>query len=130
MKGMDSPMGLAFDSTGNLYVANQGSNTITRYDTSGNRIGTDFVPSNPGLSFVTGLAFDSVGNLYVTSSGNSTIHKYDSAGVFQFSWSTSASPGFLAFPTVVPEPSTYVLGAFAAALMAVIARRRQAAAKS
>ena len=126
---MDFPTGLAFDTSGRLYVSNQTGNTITRYDSSGNRIGTDFVPTGQGLNGPAGLAFDTAGNLYAANYGNNTISKYNSDGVLQFSWSTTARPRFLAFPTVVPEPSTYVLGAIATGLMAVIARRRKAAVK-
>ena len=125
-QGLNNPVGLAFDTAGNLYAANFNGNTITRYDSSGTRIGTDFVPTGQGLSSPGGLAIDSSGNLYAANIGNATISKYNSAGVLQFSWSTTASPNFLAFPTVVPEPSTYVLGAIATGLMAVIARRRKA----
>ncbi|MBI1321601.1 PEP-CTERM sorting domain-containing protein [bacterium] len=123
-EGLNGPYGIAFDTSGNLYAANHLGNTITRYDSSGNRIGTDFVPTGQGLVNPVGLAFDKSGNLYAANLNNNTISKYNSAGVFQFSWSTPVSPRFLAF---VPEPSTYVLGGLATALMAVIARRRRQA---
>ncbi len=121
-QGLSSPEALAFDSSGNLYAANPGNNTITKYDSAGNGIGTYFVNSGQGLNFPNSLAFDKTGNLYVTNIFSDTISKYNSAGVFQFSWSTTASPRFLAF---VPEPSTYVLATLATGLMAVIARRRK-----
>jgi len=44
-QGLSNPVGLAFDTAGNLYAANANSNTITRYNSSGTRIGTDFVPT-------------------------------------------------------------------------------------
>ncbi len=129
-QGLAFPIGLAFDTAGNLYAANSAGSTITRYNSLGQRLGEYFVAPNQGLSFPGGLAFDKVGNLYAANIGNNTISKYDSAGVLQFSWSTGAAiPSQLAFPTVVPEPSTYVLGTLATGLMAVIARRRQAAAR-
>jgi sugar lactone lactonase YvrE len=126
-KGLNTPYGLAFDTAGNLYASNQNANTITKYDSSGARVGTDFVGFGQGLSGPLGLAFDTAGNLYAANVNAKTISKYDSAGVRQLTWSTGNTvPFFLAF---VPEPSTYVLGAIATGLMAVIARRRKAAAR-
>jgi sugar lactone lactonase YvrE len=124
-QGLSGPLGLAFDTAGNLYASNNVGNSITRYDSSGNRIGTYFVSSNQGLRNPNGLAFDTTGSLYVSNPGNNTISKYDSAGVLQFSWSTTWQPRLLAFPTVVPEPSTYVLGGLATGVIALIARRRK-----
>jgi len=62
-QGLRGPNGLAFDSSGNLYAANAGINTITRYENTGARIGTNFVNSGNGLSSPQGLAFDSSGKL-------------------------------------------------------------------
>ncbi len=106
---------------------NLNGNRISRYETSGNRFGTNFVDPGQGLNIPYGLAFDNAGNLYAANYADDTISKYNAAGTFQFSWSTgSAYPLFLAF---VPEPSTYVLGTLATALMALIARRRKVACK-
>lgn len=75
--GLSGPFGLAFDSAGNLYVANARNNTIEEFNSSGT--GTVFASS--GLDIPRGLAFDSAGNLYVSNFGNSTIEKFDSSGV-------------------------------------------------
>jgi len=125
--GLNSPKGLAFDSSGKLYVANSDNNTITRYDSSGTYIGgTPFVPAGQGVEQPIGLAFDSSGNLYVANmatSGGGYISKINSAGTVLFSWSTPADPSYLA---LVPEPSTYILGAIGTLTMAWLARRRKA----
>jgi DNA-binding beta-propeller fold protein YncE len=34
--GLNQPQGLAFDSAGNLYVANSGNDTIMKFDPAGN----------------------------------------------------------------------------------------------
>jgi len=121
-QGLNNPFGLAFDSSGNLYAANF-NNTITRYDSSGTYVsGAPFVNTGQGLNSPLGLAFDSSGNLYAANEGNSTISKIRSDGTVLFSWSTPASPGFLAF---VPEPSTYILGTLAALTLAILARRQR-----
>jgi len=71
-----TPGGLAFDSSGNLYVANESSGTILKYDSSGT--GTIFAS---GLNSPEGLAFDNNGNLYVANVGDSTIEKFNSSGI-------------------------------------------------
>ena len=75
-ENIDVPYGLAFDSSGNLYVANNFASTILKYNSSG--VGTVFAS---GLNNPRGLAFDSSGNLYVANNGANTILKYNSSGV-------------------------------------------------
>ena len=75
--GLDEPEGLAFDAGGNLYVANEGNNTISKVTPAG--VVSPFVSS--GLDEPTGLAFDAGGNLYVANEGNNTISKVTPARV-------------------------------------------------
>ncbi len=75
--GLSAPNGLAFDSAGNLYAANQTSNTIRKFSPGGTDLG---VFASTGLSGPTGLAFDSAGNLYAANSGTNTIEKYTPGG--------------------------------------------------
>ena len=121
---LNYPKGLAFDTSGNLYAANSGTNTISKFDSSGGYV--SMISSN--LSGPVGLAFDSSGNLYAANNTSKTISKFDSSGNFLTSWGTSGSSGtYLAFrPVSVPEPSTYALAAIATGVMAAIARRRKA----
>ena len=73
--GLSEPFGLAFDASGNLYVANYGNSTISKV-TPGGTVST-FVSS--GLSGPIGLAFDASGNLYVTNWNSGTISKVAAA---------------------------------------------------
>lgn len=76
--GLDDPTGLAFDSSGNLYVANQ-FGTVAKFDSSGNLINASFV--TPGEAF--DVTFDKSGDLYVsnyTSNNGGTVTEYDSNG--------------------------------------------------
>src|SRR6516162_316896 len=57
-------MAIAFDSGGNLYVANYAANTIAKFGPAGNLINGSFAS---GFNAPTGLAFDGNGNLYVSS---------------------------------------------------------------
>ena len=75
---LSSPQGLAFDSSGNLYVANYGDSTISKFDASGGYVSN--ITSN--LSYPSGLAFDSSGNLYAANIISTTISKFNSAGTF------------------------------------------------
>jgi DNA-binding beta-propeller fold protein YncE len=77
--------GLAFDSAGNLYAADGGSQTIYKFAPNGTRTvfagPTAFAPG----AYPVGLAFDSSGNLFVSTEcfcdpGNDTILKF-TAGV-------------------------------------------------
>jgi DNA-binding beta-propeller fold protein YncE len=57
--GLTSPFALAFDSGGNLFVADAGSGAVYKFTPAGVR--TTFAL---GLSVTVGLAFDSAGNLF------------------------------------------------------------------
>jgi WD40 repeat protein len=76
--GLSGPNGLAFNSAGNLFVANFGNNTIESFDSSGNP--TLF--SNTGLNQPEVLAFDNNNDLFVANAGNGNgyIEKYDAQG--------------------------------------------------
>jgi sugar lactone lactonase YvrE len=88
------PVGVAFDSKGNLFVANEQNNTIQEFNPLG--VGTLFVHS--GLNAPTALAFDSAGNLYVANANANNIKKFNSSGVGTvFASSGVSSPTGMAF---------------------------------
>ncbi len=95
-----TPIAVAFDRAGNLYVANSHSPySIEKYSPSGTDLGS-FTTTTAGLNQPEGLAFDGAGNLYVSNVGNNTIEKYSSAGVgsgHPSSARVSPAPGGLAF---------------------------------
>ena len=74
--GFSDPRGLAFDTSGNLYVANYGNNTVSKV-TPGGAVSTFAT----GLNLPWGLAFDGSGNLFVANYGGKTISKVSPAGV-------------------------------------------------
>jgi len=93
--GLNNPVGLAFDSSGNLYAANFGNNTIEEFGTNG--VGSLF--ANTGLYEPAGLAFDSSGNLYVANYMGGIV-RFDTNGVvsmFAPYSSDMAQPAGLAF---------------------------------
>ena len=74
------PWGIAFDSSGNIFVANYSSNSIAKYNSSGQYLSNIGGPSN--LSGTTGIAFDSSWNLFAANSMSNSISKFDSSGRF------------------------------------------------
>ena len=68
---------MAFDNSGNLYVALNSFNAVAKFSPSGTLL--PFVAS--GLNGPAGLAFDSHGNLFVANANNNTIEKVDANGV-------------------------------------------------
>jgi len=92
--GMSSPLGLAIDSTGRLWVADYGNSRILRFDSAvskANGAGADAVLGQPdftsnapaasatGMSQPTGVAVDSNGVLWVSDNGNSRVLRFNTA---------------------------------------------------
>ena len=75
--GLNRPIALAFDGSGNLYVANYSGNSISKVTVDGTL--TSFI--NSGLSSPAGLAFDGSGNLYVSNYSNNSISKISASGI-------------------------------------------------
>ena len=80
------PEAVAFDSAGNVYVADTLNNRIEKFDPSGNFLlqwGTwgaqPFKFSSAGCY---GIAVDSSGRLYVSDGGNSQVEEFDTSGNF------------------------------------------------
>jgi DNA-binding beta-propeller fold protein YncE len=73
---LNAPEGITFDSLGNLYVANYGTNQILIYNSA--LVQTSSI--SQGLAGPNRLAFDSVGNLYVSNGKSNSITVYDPSG--------------------------------------------------
>ena len=71
-----APAALAFDVTGNMYIADQSNNAIRMINSAGiiSTIATGF--KGPSA-----LAFDGTGNLYVADQFNNVIRKVNTAGI-------------------------------------------------
>jgi DNA-binding beta-propeller fold protein YncE len=105
---LNAPLGLAFDSSGNLYAALDGSSEIEKFNSAGQ--GSVFAS---GLNAPYGLAFDSSGNLYAGLDGSSEIEEFNSAGQGSVYASGLNSPTFIAVQEI-PEPSTWAILALGA----------------
>lgn len=93
--GMNDPRGLAFDASGNLYVANYGTNTLAKFDSAGTYLPAETIAL--GLNFSVGVAIDSAGAIYVSNESSARIRKYDSAGNQLATSVTGNTPTALAF---------------------------------
>ncbi|MHB1550529.1 MAG: hypothetical protein ACYCX6_04960, partial [Vulcanimicrobiaceae bacterium] len=71
---VNAPLGLAFDSSGDLFVANRGNSTVTEYAPPYTGAPTTTISNS--VNAPAGLAFDSSGNLFVANNGNNTVTEY------------------------------------------------------
>ena len=70
--GLEGPVQLAFDSSGNLFVSNDSSNTVTEFSADSLAAGGNIAPiaTLTGLNGPGVLAFDASGDLYVANGGD------------------------------------------------------------
>jgi len=90
------PGGLAIDSSGNLFIADTGDNTVRKVTTNGviNTIAGDGYPSYSGDGYLAinaelhspeGVAVDTLGNVYIADTGNAYIRQIAVAtGIINF----------------------------------------------
>jgi uncharacterized protein (TIGR03437 family) len=79
---LSSPAGLAFDSAGNLYIADSGNSRIRKV--AGGVMTTALGPDSPGnspLYLPTAVVCDGAGNLYIADYGNSRIQFVTPLGI-------------------------------------------------
>jgi len=123
--GLSEPSALAFDSAGNLFVANGEADTIDEFAPNGS--GSQFADNT--VSVPDALTFGPNGNLYVTGGLNDPIDEYTPGGALSVfavlpDASSNPQPDALVFapaPVPVPEPASLCL--FTAALLMLGATR-------
>lgn len=103
--GLNFPYGLATDSNGDLFEADQGSGKIYEFSPDGVR--STFAT---GLNKPFGLTFDPSGNLFEADLGSGKIYEFSPSGSRTTFATGLGQPTFLTF--AVPEPSGFVLALF------------------
>jgi sugar lactone lactonase YvrE len=88
---LNQPSGLALDSQGDLYIAEEGGNRVRKVSPSGiistvagtgsyGYSGDNGPATSAKLAIPFGIAVDGAGNLYIADTGNDRIRKVDGAG--------------------------------------------------
>lgn len=90
--GFSSPVGMAFDRAGHLFVAEWGAGRISRIAPDGAR--TTFADSLSGPS---GLAIDADGSIYVASYSRDEVYRFTPAGERETAITGLATPAGLGF---------------------------------
>ena len=122
--GLDWPSGIAFDSSGNLWVAESHNSRVLMYPkanlgTSGSSativLGQNSLTTNTaditatGLNWPMGIAFDSSGNLWVVDTYNSRVLMYPKANLGTSGSSATIMLGLNTFTTITPATTATVL---------------------
>jgi sugar lactone lactonase YvrE len=105
------PEGMAFSSSGNLYIADVTLSNVHEYDTAGNSVTSLGADPSAFFSQPTDVAFDASGNLYVVNPGFADVLK-SVGGTQQFAEFVSPLSGGLTIPqalTFGPDGKLYVL---------------------
>ncbi len=110
-------MGVAVDSSGNVYVADQSNSRVEKFTNTGN-----YLAKFTGFNGPYGVAVDSVGNVYVADTFNHRIRKLTNTGSLILQWpcpsgacSFGSGPGEFHTPEGVAVDSggnVYVLDSF------------------
>jgi DNA-binding beta-propeller fold protein YncE len=91
--GGASPNGMAFDSAGNLFVADNGNRRVQKFNSSGvyqSQFGTSG-SGNGQFSAPRGLAIDSSDNIYVVDLNLQRVQKFNSSGVYVSQFGTNGT---------------------------------------
>lgn len=119
--GYNYPYGVAIDSSGNVYTSSFFAN-IGKVGPAGGAASTFAT----GFSNPTGLAMGTSGLLYAADASLNSISVINSSGSILYSFTTGTdTPRGVAFQTVVPEPSTYMLAGIVSMTIGVLARRKK-----
>jgi sugar lactone lactonase YvrE len=89
---LGTPIGLAIDASGNLYIADYGADRVRKVNSAGiittvagNGLGIESGDNGPATNAAVGgsdgVAFDAVGNLYISAVDSNRIRKVDTAGI-------------------------------------------------
>lgn len=93
--GLSDPRGMAFDASGNLYVANYIAGSLSKFDSQGNYLAAQSIAL--GQNFSVGVAIDPAGAIFVSNESSARVRKYDAAGNLLATSVTGNTPTAIAF---------------------------------
>jgi len=79
--GLSAPVAMAVDSTGNIWFANGGANSISELSSTGAAVSSAAGYTGGGLNVPSAIAIDLTGNVWVANSAGNSVSKFTSAGV-------------------------------------------------
>ena len=81
---LNTPRGVAVDSSGNVYVADAGNSRVEKFSSGGTFIATwgSFGAGNGNFSSPRGVAVDSAENVYVADGNNNRVEKFTGTGTY------------------------------------------------
>ncbi len=106
------PAGLAVDSSGNLYVANNGGTSVDVFDSSATQINT-ISDGGQLLNLPSGLTFDDSGDLFITTLSGTNVLRYSGGNLSQFAPPNQNGLPYVPSGVLVgPEGEVYVADVF------------------
>ena len=113
--GLSLPYGVAFDSSGNMYIPDSANNAIRMVNSAGT-ISTVAMPGGRLLNTPSGVAVDAAGNLYIADTQSGCVRKLNFAAntlaTLTFNGATAISaPGVVAAAQVYAPMGLWVDGA-------------------
>jgi DNA-binding beta-propeller fold protein YncE len=84
------PQGLAFNTSGDLFVANYDTSTVAGFASDGTYLPGSSIPST-NVQNPFGIAFDASGNLFVANVTGGSVSKFNAAGTYQGAISSNLS---------------------------------------
>ncbi len=78
--GLNAPRGIAVDGSGNIWVANAGANSISKFSSTGAAISGAGGYTGGGLSGPRFITLDLLGNVWVSDVTSNALSKFSSAG--------------------------------------------------
>ena len=78
--GLSTPRGVAADSAGNIWVANSGNSSVSKFSSAGAAQSGSTGFTAGGISVPYALAIDQSNNVWIANSGNNTITELPSSG--------------------------------------------------
>jgi len=88
--GLDSPVNVAIDHSGDLWLANSAGSRVSEFSSTGGAKSPSGGYSNGGLGGSSGLGIDGIGNVWVTNNSTNTLSELSNSGAL-----LSGSTGYL-----------------------------------